>query len=118
MDKRQDIVAAARCWLGTPYVHQASAKGVGSDCLGLLRGVWREVMGQEPEQVPVYSMDWSEPQGEERMWVAARRHLVETVCEDLMAAQVLPNIWVSSPRPGRFQGSSTHIPVMGLWKTH
>ncbi len=89
MDRRQDIVAAARCWLGTPYVHQASAKGVGADCLGLLRGVWREVMGQEPEQVPVYSMDWSEPQGEERMWAAARRHLVETVGEDLMAAQVL-----------------------------
>ena len=38
-------VASARGWLGTPYHHQASLKGVGCDCLGLLRGVWREVIG-------------------------------------------------------------------------
>lgn len=74
---RQDIVAEARTWLGTPYVHQASTKGAGTDCLGLLRGVWRAVVGQEPEAVPAYSLDWSEPQGAERMWSAARRHLIE-----------------------------------------
>ncbi len=33
-------------WIGTPYRHQASLKGVGCDCLGLLRGVWREVDGR------------------------------------------------------------------------
>ena len=71
-----DVVAAARGWIGTPYVHQASARGAGCDCLGLLRGVWREVLGAEPEAVPAYSMDWSEPQGEERLWSAAARHLV------------------------------------------
>ena len=89
MRAKQDIVDEAREWLGTPYIHQASVRGAGADCLGLLRGVWRDVVGHEPETVPVYSMDWSEPQGEERMWAAARRHLVETVGEDLMAAQVL-----------------------------
>ncbi|WP_170458737.1 peptidase [Ruegeria arenilitoris] len=73
----QEIVDEARGWLGTPYVHQASVKGAGTDCLGLLRGVWRSVIGREPEAVPTYSMDWSEPQGEERMWAAARRNLVE-----------------------------------------
>ncbi len=69
------IVAAARDWIGTPYVHQAACKGAGCDCLGLVRGIWSEVRGQEPEQVPAYSMDWSEPQGEERLWRAALRHL-------------------------------------------
>ena len=69
------IVQAARGWIGTPYRHQASARGAGCDCLGLVRGVWREVLGQEPEAAPAYSMDWSEPQGEERLWAAARRHL-------------------------------------------
>jgi NlpC/P60 family putative phage cell wall peptidase len=39
------VVAAARDWLGTPYHDQASVKGVGCDCLGLVRGVWREVVG-------------------------------------------------------------------------
>ena len=38
---RTDIVAEARAWIGTPYRHQASLKGVGCDCLGLVRGVWR-----------------------------------------------------------------------------
>lgn len=74
---RQRIVAAARGWIGTPYRHQASARGAGADCLGLVRGVWREVCGVEPDAVPVYSMDWSEPQGDERLWAAARRHLAE-----------------------------------------
>jgi len=72
-----EIAAAARRWIGTPYIHQASRRGAGTDCLGLIRGVWRELYGQEPEDVPAYSMDWSEPQGEERLWDAARRHMSE-----------------------------------------
>ena len=36
MVTREVIVAAARSWRGTPYHHQASLKGVGSDCLGLI----------------------------------------------------------------------------------
>ena len=49
------VVVAARGWIGTPYVHQAARKGAGCDCLGLLRGVWLEVVGQEPEAIPAYS---------------------------------------------------------------
>ncbi len=75
MNTRADIVRAARGWIGTPYRHQASVRGAGTDCLGLVRGVWRDVLGPEPETVPAYSMDWSEPQGEERLWAAARRNL-------------------------------------------
>lgn len=70
-----DIVTEVRSWIGTPYVHQQAAKGAGCDCLGLVRGVWRSVLGHEPERPPAYSMDWSEPQGEERLWDAALRHL-------------------------------------------
>lgn len=86
---RQDIVVEARKWLGTPYVHQASVRGAGADCLGLLRGVWRDVIGHEPEPVPVYSMDWSEPQGEERLWAAAQRHLSQTPMTRVAAGDVL-----------------------------
>ncbi len=73
----------ARSWprrgalLGTPYHHQASLKGVGCDCLGLLRGVWRGVMGQEPEAPPAYSFDWAEASRVESLRDAARRHLIE-----------------------------------------
>ena len=76
MSRADQVVAAARDWIGTPYQHQASLKGAGTDCLGLLRGVWREVLGHEPEEVPAYTPDWSEPQREERLWAAACRHLL------------------------------------------
>jgi NlpC/P60 family putative phage cell wall peptidase len=76
-DCRTRVVAAARDWIGTPYRHQASCKGAGADCLGLVRGVWREVMGREPEQPPAYSKDWAEAGGGEALALAARRHLIE-----------------------------------------
>ncbi|WP_111735029.1 NlpC/P60 family protein [Roseovarius amoyensis] len=69
-------VRLARGWIGTPYRHQASCRGAGADCLGLVRGVWRELVGAEPEGVPAYSFDWSEVTGEESLWHAARRHFV------------------------------------------
>jgi len=72
----RQALAIARRWIGTPYLHQASAQGAGTDCLGLLRGVWREMYGSEPEVVPAYTPDWSEVTGEERLWRAARTHLV------------------------------------------
>lgn len=36
---RAAIVAEARRWIGTPYVHQARERGVGTDCAGLVIGV-------------------------------------------------------------------------------
>lgn len=70
-----EIVTLARGWIGTPYVHQASTRGAGADCLGLVRGVWRDWVGAEPEAPPAYTADWSEASGEERLWAAALRHL-------------------------------------------
>ena len=71
------VVAFARSWIGTPYCHQASLKGVGCDCLGLVRGVWRETLGAEPEGVPAYTPDWAEAGRAETLLTAARRHLRE-----------------------------------------
>ena len=72
---RTDVVDVARAWIGTPYLHQGTRRGVGTDCLGLLRGIWREVLGAEPVEVPAYTRDWSEPQGDEALWRAATEHL-------------------------------------------
>ncbi|MAZ82673.1 MAG: peptidase P60 [Hoeflea sp.] len=68
------IVAAARRWIGTPYRHQASRIRVGADCLGLVRGVFEEVMGRAPERPEPYAADWAEYCGEERLLDAARAH--------------------------------------------
>ena len=70
------VVDEARGWIGTPYRHQAAVKGAGTDCLGLVRGVWRALHGAEPEAVPAYTPDWAEPAREEVLWAAALRHLV------------------------------------------
>jgi NlpC/P60 family putative phage cell wall peptidase len=72
---RTRIVAEARAWIGTPYRHQGSLRGIGCDCLGLVRGVWRAVQGDEPETVPAYSPDWAEASGVEQLAQAATRHL-------------------------------------------
>ena len=69
------IVAEARGWIGTPYVHQCSTRGAGTDCLGLLRGVWRALYGEEPAPVPAYTQDWAEPSGREELLAAAERWL-------------------------------------------
>ncbi|GAW36197.1 murein DD-endopeptidase MepS/Murein LD-carboxypeptidase precursor [Roseovarius sp. A-2] len=83
------IVTAARGWLGTPYRHQAACRGAGCDCLGLVRGVWREVKGAEPERPPAYSMDWSEPAREEALWQAAARHLRPKALRDEAIGDVI-----------------------------
>ncbi|RJF70979.1 peptidase P60 [Rhodopseudomonas palustris] len=86
---RDRIVAEARGWIGTPYVHQASCKGSGADCLGLVRGVWRALYGHEPEIPPAYGQSWAEESGEETLRDAARRHLIEIDVAAAMPGDVI-----------------------------
>ncbi|ALK10114.1 NlpC/P60 family protein [Blastochloris viridis] len=90
---RTAIVAAARRWIGTPYQHQASLIGVGCDCLGLVRGVWREVHGFEPEPLPAYTPDWAEAAGRETLAEAAARHLVPGPLDALAPGDVVLFRW-------------------------
>lgn len=71
------VITAARSWLGTPYHDQASLRGVGCDCLGLARGVWREVVGDEPFPIPPYSRDWGETGPREVLADGARAMMPE-----------------------------------------
>jgi len=87
------IIAEARAWIGTPYKHQASLKGVGCDCLGLVRGVWRALHGPEPEAMPAYTADWAEAGGKESLAAAAARHLVPVELADVMPGDVLLFRW-------------------------
>lgn len=86
---RARALAEARRWLGTPYQHQASMPGVGCDCLGLVRGVWRALHGDEPEPTPPYTPDWAERGGEETLLAAARRWLVEIPMGEARPGDVL-----------------------------
>lgn len=93
---RAAVVTLARTWIGTPYHHQASVVGVGTDCAGLVRGVWRSLYGRDPETPPAYTRDWAEATGEETLIGSARRHLVE-----IAPAAVRPgDVLVFRFRPG------------------
>ena len=85
----EDIVSIARGWIGTPYIHQASQRHAGADCLGLIRGVWRARYGAEPEAPPAYTPDWGETGGQELLMAAANRVLVTVEDGPLIAGQVL-----------------------------
>lgn len=87
--QRSLIIAAARRWIGTPYRHQASLIHVGCDCLGLVRGVWREVIGDEPEAAPPYTPDWAETLGVETLLDAAHRHFSAVAVRDFCPGDVL-----------------------------
>ena len=77
---RTRIIEAARAWIGTPYQHQASCRGAGCDCLGLIRGVWRDLYG---------AMDWAEAEAAELMRDAARRHCHEIALREAGPGDVL-----------------------------
>lgn len=82
---RAAILAEAESWIGTPYRHQASLKGVGCDCLGLVLGIWRALLKCVPEQPGPYSPDWAEAGSGDAMLEAARRH-----CRELPLAGARP----------------------------
>jgi NlpC/P60 family putative phage cell wall peptidase len=73
---RQDVVSEAREWIGTPFKHQHATKGQGCDCIGLVRGVYREVTGAEAETPPPYSTTWIDRTRGEPLLDALGRNLV------------------------------------------
>lgn len=87
------ILKEAAAWIGTPYRHQGSRKGVGCDCLGLVRGIWRAVYGGEAERPAAYAADWAEAGGEDLFLAAARRHCREKPIGERMPGDLLLFRW-------------------------
>ncbi|MGI6245175.1 MAG: peptidase P60 [Pseudochelatococcus sp.] len=136
MIARAQIVAEARSWIGTPYRHQAALKGVGCDCLGLVRGVWAALCGEPPETPPPYSADWAEAGGIETLRDAARRHLLPVAGDAMRAGDVLLFRWrahvpakhlaiVTEAGPGGARMVHAHdgaavceVALSGWWRRH
>lgn len=83
------VVAEARRWIGTPYRHQASRLGAGADCLGVVRGVWRHLVGPEPARLPPYARSWAEDGAGELLLDAATRWLAPAPPGGIAAGDVL-----------------------------
>ncbi|MEZ5799229.1 MAG: NlpC/P60 family protein [Nitratireductor sp.] len=89
----EKIVREARSWIGTPYIHQASAKGVGCDCLGLVTGIWRELGGEMARPLPPYTPDWGEVDRVEHVLTAARDFLAPITAEQSQPGDLVIFRW-------------------------
>jgi NlpC/P60 family putative phage cell wall peptidase len=58
-----------------------------------VRGVWREVLGPEPEAPQPYTPDWAEASGLERLAAAGARHFTPVCLGDFAAGDVLLFRW-------------------------
>lgn len=92
MTPRERIVTSARSWVGTPFHHQASVKAVGCDCLGLLRGIWRELYQREPVTAPCYDQSWMRD-GHELLLEALHRHCSPVDVGEICEGQILVFRW-------------------------
>lgn len=68
------VAAAALRWLGTPWLHGASVRGQGCDCLGLIRGVLFELSQQELI-IPPYVKGWHVTEPGEPLLAGLEWHL-------------------------------------------
>ena len=90
---RARALEIAKGWIGTPYRHQASRKGVGCDCLGLILGVWRELYGSGVEIPRAYSADWAETSPGEPLLDALRERCATVDVNDMCPGDILAFRW-------------------------
>jgi cell wall-associated NlpC family hydrolase len=85
MTTRADIVAEARTWMGTPWVHAHRAKGHAVDCAGLVIGVARN-LGLVPDDfdVPGYG---TQPDG--RLLKLCQRFMAPVARDDMQPGDVV-----------------------------
>jgi len=102
--RRAQVIAEARRWIDTPYRHQASCRGAGSDCLGLIRGIWRELCGAEPLPLPPYTPNWDEATDHDRLLSAARSCFTCVDKADTQPGDIM--LFLMTPR-----GACKHIAV-------
>ena len=100
----ESIEKAARQWIGTPFHHQASVMGVGCDCLGFVRGVYRQCGGAQSIAIPNYGLFWSE-RGQFNLRDSLSEHLHLIPRGDAMVGDILLLRM-------RFGGSPRHLAVL------
>jgi cell wall-associated NlpC family hydrolase len=64
--QREQIVAEAKTWLGTPFHHQGRVKGAGVDCVMLLLEVYAATGIIKPYDPGFYPHDWHYHRSDEK----------------------------------------------------
>lgn len=92
---REAILAEAVRWIGTPYCHQASRRGVGADCLGLIVGIWN-ALAMTPLDLPRHDQrSWAQHADGEPLLDGLRQFLIEKPAATAEPGNVLALRWRS-----------------------
>ena len=87
---RSDIVKEAREWIGTKWQHQGAVKGVGCDCAGLVRGVYKKLTGRGVDIPLNYPATWHLFKEESRMYDTLSLHAGEEILlENVQAGDIV-----------------------------
>ncbi len=92
MTTREEIVAEARTWKGTPFVHQGRLKGRGVDCLGVVAMVGRALGLTDYDRT-----DYGRLPNPRRMRAELKAHLVEIPLAAAKPGDVVHLSWGSDP---------------------
>ncbi len=92
MTAGEKLAAAARMWLGTPYVHNAKIRGVGVDCARLVIGAAEDagLIARDSLDPGDYSNEWHLHRQEDIMRKIAEEYcdeVTEMACGDILLYQ-------------------------------
>lgn len=90
---RAEVVAEARSWIGTPFVHQARLKGIGVDCIGLISQT-----AKAKGLLQADATDYSRTPDPARMRSALTQHLDPVPFKDIQPADILWFRVISQPQ--------------------
>ena len=88
---REQFVAEARTWLGTPYQHQGRLKGIACDCIGLVICT-AQALGLTEFDIRDYGR---RPDG--RLRPVMESHMKKVPLFDAQAADVILFVWQTVP---------------------
>ena len=87
MVTRDQVVAEARSWIGTKFVHGAGVKGAGCDCAHLVSEVYVKLGLIPPFEYPIYGPDFFRHGEDQEKFIIA--HL-KTVCREVTESEAGP----------------------------
>lgn len=114
----REAAEAAREWLGTPFHWEASLKGVGCDCRGLLTGVARDLGRPEAQSIEANVVGYSRRIDEPALLagldkVFKRRRTLKPRLGDILAFRVqnkVQHLGIATG-PDRFVHAYSHDPA-------
>lgn len=100
---REQFVAEARTWIGTPYQHQGRLKGIACDCIGLVIGT-AQALGLTDYEITDYGR---RPDGRLRPVMETQLEMIPLI--EAQAADVVLFAWASHPLHVGILSDPTHV---------